>query len=225
MTRLADSPVKLQRWLALVVRYWAFNMTLIHDRGGNWPGFGYSDVEKKTLRTIAGKVPLLEYAVWLGLVVVFILLIMVGVTMAGMGLLLSAIGGEENMANTPAAALYLVFVLDLVVSLSIGFPAAMLPAAGLVGRWFKIDDADLPDRPTTCIYFHKLWFQIARVAVVCSLGMLPLWLFVPSDSKFWVMAQLIVPLLSPAAAALTTAYYFSVRLRRSATLVKPGVAS
>jgi hypothetical protein len=221
MARPVDWPAKLERWLALVVRYWAFNMTLVHDRGTNWPGFGYSDKEKKTLGAIAGKVPTIEYAVWLGLVVMFILLIMAGVTLASMGLLQSAIGGKENLVNTPAAAFYLIVVLDLVVSLSIGFPAAMVPAAGLVGRWFEIDEADLPDRLTTSIYFHKLWFQIARVAVVCSLGMLLLWLFVPSDSKFRVMAQLIVPLLSPAVAALTTAFYFSVRLRRSASIVKP----
>jgi hypothetical protein len=27
----------LERWLALLVRYWAYNMSLIHSRGGNWP--------------------------------------------------------------------------------------------------------------------------------------------------------------------------------------------
>jgi hypothetical protein len=44
---------------------------------------------------------------------------------------------------------------------------------------------------------------------------LPLWLFVPNDSKFWVMGRLVAPLLSPVILVLTTAYYFSARLQRS----------
>jgi len=71
--------------------------------------------------------------------VAFILLIMAGVTIIGINLLLAASGGEKNMANTPMAAFYLELVLDLVVSLSIGFPLAMVPAAALV-------DGGLPSR-------------------------------------------------------------------------------
>jgi hypothetical protein len=204
----------LERWLALVVRYWAFNMSLVHDRGSNWPGFGYSNQEKDTLRAIAARVSEKEYALWLGLVVVFILLIMAGVTTEGLNILLAASGGEKNMANTPMAAFYLELVLDLVVSFSIGFPLAMVPAAALVGRWFSVKDTDLPDRSTASTLFRKLWFQITRAALVCCAVIIPLWIFVPSDSKFWVVSKLIVPLLSPAVAALSAAYYFCRRLRR-----------
>jgi hypothetical protein len=151
MTQAVGSSAKLERWLALVVRYWAFNMTLIHDRDSNWPGFGYSDAEKTTLRSIAGKVPGVEYWVWLALVVVLILATITGITIAGMNILSSAIGAERNM----------------------------------------------------------VWFQITRIAMVLSVALLGLWLFVPSDSKFWVISELIVPLLSPAVAALSAAYYFS----------------
>ena len=45
--------------------------------------------------------------------------------------------------------------------------------------------------------------------------MLPVWLFVPSDSKFWVTARLIGPLLSPVVGVLTTVYYFSAKLQRT----------
>jgi hypothetical protein len=214
MTQAVGSSAKLERWLALVVRYWAFNMTLIHDRGSNWPGFGYSDEEKAKLGSIAAKVPGVEYSVWLALVVVFTLAIITAITLGGMDIMAAAIGGENNMGSLPAIVFYLQLVLDLVVSFSIGFPAAMLPAAALVGRLFGVADADLPDRSTTAFYFHKLWFQITRIALVLSIGSLGLWLFVPADSKFWVISQLIVPLLSPAVAALSAAYYFSARLRR-----------
>jgi hypothetical protein len=215
MTQAVGSSAKLERWLALVVRYWAFNMTLIHDRGSNWPGFGYSDEEKAKLGSIAAKVPGVEYSVWLALVVVFTLAIITAITLGGMDIMAAAIGGENNMGSLPAIVFYLQLVLDLVVSFSIGFPAAMLPAAALVGRLFGVADADLPDRSTTAFYFHKLWFQITRIALVLSIGSLGLWLFVPADSKFWFISQLIAPLLSPAVAALSAAYYFSARLRRS----------
>jgi hypothetical protein len=56
--------------------------------------------------------------------------------------------------------------------------------------------------------------------MVLSVALLGLWLFVPTDSKFWVISRLIVPLLSPTVAALSAAYYFTARLRRSAPTLK-----
>jgi hypothetical protein len=205
----------LERWLALLVRYWAFNMSLIHSRGGNWPGFGYTGEEKVKLQSIAAKVPFLEYAAWLAFVVVIYLGLLIVIVMAGMSVLIHAIGGDANMSQTPPALFFLQLALDLVVSLSIGFPAAMLPAAALAGRWFKVPDADLPDRAATSHYFHKLWFQMARIAMLGVLALIPLWIFVPAGSKIWVIGKLVLPLLSPAVAALTAAYYFTARLRRA----------
>jgi hypothetical protein len=205
----------LERRLALLVRYWAFNMSLIHSRGGDWPGFGYSAEEKAQLQSIADKVPGLEYAAWLAFTVIIYLGLLIAIVIAGMSVLIHATGGDANMSQTPAALFFLQLALDLVVSLSIGFPAAMLPAAALAGRWFKVPDADLPDRVATAHYFHKLWFQITRIAILGALALIPLWIFVPGDSKFWVVGKLVLPLLSPAVAALTAAYYFTARLRRA----------
>ena len=204
----------LERWLALLVRYWAYNMSLIHSQGGNWLGFGYTEEEKAQLQSLSAKVPWLEFAVWLALVVVIYLSLLIVIVLAGMNVLIHAVGGDANMAQTPAALFFLMLALGLVVSLSIGFPTAMLPAAALAGRWFKVPDPDLPDRAATAHYFHKLWFQIARVAILGAIALIPLWIFVPADSKIWVIGKLVVPLLSPAVAALTAAYYFSARLRR-----------
>src|SRR5450755_2685655 len=78
----------LERWLALLVRYWAFNMSLIHSRGGNWPGFGYTGEEKVKLQSIAAKVPFLEYAAWLAFVVVIYLGLLIVIVMAGMSVLI-----------------------------------------------------------------------------------------------------------------------------------------
>jgi hypothetical protein len=204
----------LERWLALLVRYWAFNMSLVHSRGANWPGFGYSDDEKRALNAIATKVPALEFYVWVALTAVFYITIVAVVVTVGMNGLIYVIGGERNMATTPAPLFFAQLALDLGVSFSVGFPLAMLPAAALVGRWFAV--AALPDRAATSHYFHKLWFQITRMALLCLLVLIPLWLFVPADSKFFLVSRLILPLLAPAVSALTAAYYFTARLRRNA---------
>jgi hypothetical protein len=215
MTNSPDSKPWLERWPALLVRYWAFNMCLIHDRGSNWLGFGYRVEEKATLKSIAAKVSGVEYGVWLGLTTVLFVIIGVAIVLVGMSRLMHAIGGEQHMSTTPAPLFFLQLAIDLVASLAIGFPAAMLPAAALAGRWFRVTDVQLPDRATTSYYFHKLWFQITRIAILGGLALLPIWMFVPTDSKFWVTAQLVLPLFSPAVAALTAAYYTSARLRRS----------
>jgi hypothetical protein len=92
----------------------------------------------------------------------------------------------------------------------------MLPAAALVGRWFTVADSALPDRTLTSHYFYKLWFQMTRLALVSLVILIPLWIYVPADSKFFAVSRLILPLLSPAVSALTAAYYFTARLRRKA---------
>ena len=183
-------------------------MTLVHNSGVRWPGFGYTDAETAEMRSISVGYPKIEFYGWLALVVVFVLVIFAGVAIGGMSLLVYAIGGEKNMAGTPAPVFFLALALQLLVSLSLGFPLAMLPAAGLVGRFFAVPDQDLPDRPTTAHYFHKLWFQIARVAVLALAVCVTLWLFVPGDSNFYVVSRLVIPMLSPAVTAMTSAYFF-----------------
>ena len=215
MNAIPDSRPTLERWLALVVRYWAANMTLVHNQGQNWPGFGYSDDEKEELRSIAEKFSRREYFAWVAVTAVIAIAIFTVIVIAGFRLVTSATGGDQNLANTPEALFYLAFGLIMVVNFTIGFPAAMLPSAALVGRWFKVADSDLPDRAATARYCRKLWFQLSRISIIMIVVLLPLWIFVPNDSKFWVTARLVVPLLSPVVLVLTTASYFSARLQRS----------
>ena len=211
MPDVSNSRPTVERWLALLVRYWAFNMTLVHNQGTDWPGFGYTDAEKAELKSISEKYPSAEFYTWLGLTVVFALAIFAAVAIAGTSLLTYAIGGEKNMANTPEPLFYLAFALQLLMSLSLGFPLAMLPAAALTGKFFAVKNDDLPNSTTTAHYFHKLWFQIARIAALVVAVCVPLWLFVPGDSKFYVVMRLVIPMLSPAVAALTAAYFFTAR--------------
>lgn len=77
MTTSTDSRPALARWLALLVRYWAFNMNIIHSRGAYAPGFGYTDRETAEMRRIALPISLGEYCVWLGLCVAFFIVILV----------------------------------------------------------------------------------------------------------------------------------------------------
>jgi hypothetical protein len=215
MSQSIVSRSALEHLLALVVRYWACNMTMVHDKGQDWPGFGYTEEEKGTLRTIAGKVGSLEFFAWIALVALFFIVV-TGAIVAANIYLSSAFGANPNPGATSEDILYLQMSCGLVVCVSIGFPLAMLAASWLLGRLFAVTDVDLPDRATTVHFFGKLVFQITRIAIITSLGGLVLWLLVPADSKFWTLSKLVVPLLSPAVLALTAAYYATARLRRRA---------
>jgi hypothetical protein len=59
------SPPILERCLALLGRFWAFNMTLVHNRGVQWPGFGYTEAETTEMRSISEGYPKIEsYTCW-----------------------------------------------------------------------------------------------------------------------------------------------------------------
>jgi hypothetical protein len=215
MTTTHSNRSTLQRWLALVVRYWAVNMTMIHDRKNNWPGFGYTDAEKAELRTMGGQVTNGEFYWFTGVLVVLSISLFAVVVVTGMNMLLTVIGGEQNMPNTPASLFFLSLALEAILCLTIVLPLAMIPSAEVVGRWYNIANEDLPDEATTARYFHKLWFQIARMSIIMTCAVLPLWIFVPNDSKFMVAIRLIVPLLSPVVSGLTVMFYYSTRLKRA----------
>jgi hypothetical protein len=201
------------RWLALVVRYWAFNMDVIHSRGAYWPGFGYTDLEKAELRSIAQEIPFLEYGVWVAVFVALFLAMLVAIVLVGTNRLSYAAGGE--MSRVPASLFFLSFAVEALASLSMGFPLAMLASAALTGRMFRVVDSDLPDAAATAHYFHKLWFQITRMAIIVVIAVIPLAMYVPWDSKYLVIVRMVIPFLSAAVASLTTAYYFSARLQRN----------
>jgi hypothetical protein len=215
MSQSIASRSALERLLALMVRYWACNMTVVHDQGQNWPGFGYTEEEKGTLRAIARKAGSFEFYAWIGLVAVFFMA-MIGGIVAATAYLSLALGGNLNPGAESDTIFYLQISCGMVVCVSIGFPLAMLAASWLLGRLFAVTDVDLPDRATTVHFFGKLVFQITRIAIIVSLAGLVLWLQVPVDSKFWTLSKLVVPLLSPAILVLTAAYYVTARLRRRA---------
>jgi hypothetical protein len=215
MSQSIASRSALERLLALVVRYWACNMTVVHDKGQNWPGFGYTEEEKGALRAIARKVGSLEFFAWIALVAV-VFIVMIGGIVAASAYLSLALGGNPNPGAESEVIFYVQICCGMVASMAIGFPLAMLAASWLIGRLFVVTDADLPDRATTAHFFDKLVFQITRIAIIVSLGALVTWLLVPADSKFWAFSKLVVPLLSPAVLALIAAYYATAWLRRRA---------
>jgi hypothetical protein len=90
----------------------------------------------------------------------------------------------------------------------------MLLGSALVGRLYKIPDSELPNRATTARYFHKLWFQLTRMAIVMMAILVPAWILVPGDSKVWVTLQLVIPYLGPVALAITGAYQLSNWLKK-----------
>src|ERR1700679_390818 len=211
MSQSIASRSATERLLALMVRYWACNMTVVHDKGQSWPGFGYNEEEQGTLRAIARKVGSFEFFVWIALVALFFIVAIAGIMATSYYVALAL--GVDPKPSTPESVLYVAMCCELVVCMSVGFPLPMLMASWLVGRWCVTTDADLPDRTTAMHFFAKGVFQIPLLRVIVSLVGLAMWLFVPGDSKFWSLSKVVLPLLSPAIAVLTAAYYFSARLR------------
>jgi hypothetical protein len=198
-----------------VVRYWACNMTLVHDQGTSWPGFGYTDGEKETLRSIAGKVGSPEFFVWIGLVVVFFLVFATLTAIGGVSWMSPVDVNPAIRADSSAAAFYVTLCSVMVLCLSVIFPFSLLTASWVCGRWlFSTPDCALTDRATTVHFIGKLVFQITRVAVLAGIADLALLLFVPDDSKVSLLLKWLPAVLSPAVSALTLAYYASARLRR-----------
>ena len=200
----------LERWIALLVRYWAYNMTLAFNQGSYYPGFGYSEDEKEEMASFSQECSFGQYLVWTGVVALVAIAVIVATCMPGMYYVIFKTSG-----TLPASIFYLSMGMTLVGCFTIGLPVAMLLSSALVGRLYGIADSDLPDRATTARFFHKMWFQLTRMAIVVVAILVPVWIFVPDNSKFWVTLKLVIPLLGPAAAVLSGAYYLSIRMRRS----------
>jgi hypothetical protein len=119
-------------------------------------------------------------------------------------------------ATLPGSVFFLSEGAAIVVTFTIGIPVAMLLASALVGRWYGIANSDLPDRATTAQFFHKLWFQLTRMAIVMMAILVPAWVLIPDNSKIWVTLKLVIPCLGPVWLAISGAYYLSNRLKKGA---------
>jgi hypothetical protein len=199
----------LERWIALLVRYWAFNMTLAFRSGSYWPGFGYSKDEKAEMASFSQKCSFKQFLAW-AVVVALVAMPVIAVTcMPGMYYVIFKTG-----ATLPASIFFLSMGMAVVVCFTFGLPVAMLLSSAIVGRLYKVADSDLPDRATTARFFHKLWFQLTRMAIVMMAILVPVWIFVPDNSKFWVTLKLVMPFLGPVGLAISGVYYLSMRLKK-----------
>jgi hypothetical protein len=199
----------LERWIALLVRYWAYNMTLAFRSGGYYPGFGYSDEEKAEMAALSQNCSFGQFLVWAIVVALVAVPVIVVTSAPGMYYVIVKAG-----ATLPASIFFLSMGVMIVGCFTIALPVAMLLSSALVGRLYGIANSDLPDRATTARFFHKLWFQLTRMAMVMMAILVPVWIFVPGDSKFWVTLKVVMPFLGPAAAVISSAYYLSLRLNK-----------
>jgi hypothetical protein len=179
-------------------------MTLVHDQGSAWPGFGYSVDEQAVLRTIARRVPALEFGVWMTFVVVFALLCFASLALLGMWLLASTSPGNP-INSVSATAFMLNLGTQMVASLAVGLPVAMFASSSLTGRLFAVSDADLPDAPTVAHYVHKLSFQLLRAGLLGSAVIVAICLWLPD--RVWVLTRCALPVLVPAVCLATAVYY------------------
>lgn len=201
----------LERWIALLVRYWAVNMTMAFRSGGYWPGFGYSADEKAEMAYLSQGCSFWQFLAWAFVVALIALPVVAVASIPGIYLLNSQAG-----ATLPGSVFFLSEGVTIVVCFTIGVPVAMLLASALVGRWYGVANSDLPDRATTARFFHKMWFQLTRMAVVMMAILVPALILIPSDSRIWVTLRLVIPYLGPAGLAISGAYYVSIRLKKGA---------
>jgi hypothetical protein len=184
-------------------------MTLAFKSGSYWPGFGYSNGEKAEMTFVSQKCSFGQFLVWAVFVALVAIPVIVATCMPGMYYVIFKTG-----AILPASIFFLSMGVTIVGCFTIGLPVAMLLSSALVGRLYGIANSDLPDRATTARFFHKLRFQLTRMAIVMMAILVPVWILVPDNSKFWVTLKLVIPFLGSAALVITGAYYLSIRLRR-----------
>jgi hypothetical protein len=209
MNATPNSRSTLERWVALLVRYWACNMTLAFRSGGYWPGFGYTADEKAEMAALDQKCSFGQFLAWLFIVALIAMPVIVLASLPGILLMSSPAG-----ATLPGSVFFLSEGAAIVATFTVGFPVAMLLGSALVGKMYGIANSDLPDRATTARFFHKLWFQLTRMAIVMMALLVPAWIFIPADSKLWVTLKLVMPCLGPAVLAISGAYYLSNRLKK-----------
>jgi hypothetical protein len=195
----------LERWIALLVRYWAVNMTIAFLSAGYWPGFGYSNDEKAEMARLSQKCSLTQFVYWV-FVVALIALPLIGVPMVPLIYL---------PAGPATAPIFLLIMgMAMVLCFTVAIPVAMLLSSALMGKIYTIPDSELPDRSTTARLFHKFWFQLTRIAIVMTAILIVAWIFIPENSKVMVTLNLVIPFLAPAVSVSLAAYLLSARLRR-----------
>lgn len=140
-----------------------------------------------------------EYYWFAGILTVIAIAVFAVVVIAGMDCLLAAIGGDKNMPNTPESPFFLSLALECIVQ-----PDHR--TAGCDAPLSRLGRPDLSRSPPSS----------AQPSLIMTAAVLPLWIFVPADSKFPAMVKVVVPLLSPLVSGLTTVHYFTARLKRTA---------
>jgi hypothetical protein len=204
----------LEYFLALFIRHWSANMTLVHTRYGPWFGFRYTEAEQQEMKALDASVPTKEFYSWLGLVSVVAIANFAVVVIIGMTGLLAVIGGEEHMKDTPATLFFFTLYSEILFCLCCVLPVVMVLCSGIIGRFFGVALNLLPDRVTTGRLFRKVWFQIVRMTFVLAGLALLYWLFVPVGSKLDLLVRFIVPMLAPLVTTLTTGWLLAGRLGR-----------
>ncbi len=140
----------MERWIALLVRYWSVNMTMAFRSGGYWPGFGYSAEEKAEMAYLGQNCSFGQFLAWAFIVALIVMPVVAVVMIPGIYLLSS-----HTAATLPGSVFFLSEGAAIVVCFTIGMPVAMLLGSALVGRLYKIPDSELPDRATTARYLSQ----------------------------------------------------------------------
>ena len=193
------------------VRFWCCNMDLVHASKMEWPGFGYTEAEQRTMHAYAERVTPRERTVLFALVTV--LTILCGALLIGvMFITLNALYPDPS--KTPAAVFFFLLANAALTTCSGGLIGAILIAGWITGQLIAPAPESLPDAAFARALFPKAVWQITRMTVIMVLVVLAGWLFVPNGSKLDLLLRALAPTLAPTVAVLTVLRYAAGQVRR-----------
>lgn len=156
-----------------VLQYWAFNMTGLHNLGISWPGFGYTDEEKRQLAQLRESVPAGRYVAFGALNAVYIIALAAFVMSLGVipSILLIDPTHQDGAVILSCLAVGVAVSIGLGVPVAMGMSALTLKLLGKENPPGAVSDADVAK------LYGKMLRQLGRAALWVGILFVPLMVF------------------------------------------------
>ncbi|MBP6608050.1 MAG: hypothetical protein KA258_00600 [Deltaproteobacteria bacterium] len=157
----------------IILQHWAYNITLLHNLGVSYPGFGYSEEEKQQLGQLAKGVTVSGH-LGFGMLNALYFLFLAGLVMGYGAMPLAFLLDPSHQS---AGVFFGCLGLGLALGIGLGIPTAMGLTA-LTLRWLgKEPQPTEVDAKTIVALYRKLHHQLMRAAIVAGVLIGPFVLF------------------------------------------------
>jgi hypothetical protein len=147
----------------IILQHWAYNITLLHNLGVSYPGFGYSEEEKQQLGQLAKGVTVSGH-LGFGMLNALYFLFLAGLVMGYGAIPLAFLLDPSHQS---AGVFFGCLGLGLALGIGLGIPTAMGLTA-LTLRWLgKEPQPTEVDAKTIVALYRKLHHQLMRAASRC----------------------------------------------------------